>query len=132
MGFARSEEPNSVPAAYQYFENGVMLWRSDTQQIYVIYDGGAWDLFDDTFKEGEAESDPSLRSPSGLFQPVRGFGKVWRSDEALRDQLGWAVGKEAGINALIQDFERGAYVRADAIEAALIQRPAGREWVRPQ
>ena len=130
MGYARSEQPNSVAAAYQYFEHGVMVWRSDTRQVYAIYDDGTWDLFDDTFVEGEAESDPALRAPSGLMQPVRGFGKVWRSDDVVRERLGWAIAKEAAINALIQDFEHGAYVRADAIEAALIQRPAGREWVK--
>jgi photosystem II stability/assembly factor-like uncharacterized protein len=130
LGFARSVDPQSVPAAIQYFENGVMIWRGDNQTIYVIYDGGAWDLFDDTFQEGETESDPALIAPNGLLQPIRGFGKVWRSDEVVRERLGWAVSKETAINALVQDFERGLYIVAEGVAAALIQRPASREWVR--
>lgn len=128
LGFARSAQPNAVPAAYQYFEHGTMVWRGDTQQIYAIYDDGGWDLFDDTFKEGEAESDATLKAPGGLMQPVRGFGKVWRNDAGVQARLGWAVGKESGLNALIQDFERGVYLRADAVEAALWLSPTGREW----
>lgn len=130
MGFARSEQPNSVAAAYQYFQNGAMIWRGDEQKIYVIYDDGTWEVYDDTFKEGEAESDPSLKAPSGLMQPVRGFGKVWRASAGVREHLGWAVGKEAGINALVQEFERGTYVRAESVEAALYEAPTGKEWKR--
>jgi hypothetical protein len=31
-----------------------------------------------------------------MLQPTRGFGKLWREVEAVRDELGWAVTPEFG------------------------------------
>ncbi len=130
MGFARSEQPASVSAAYQYFQNGIMIWRGDTQTVYSIYDDGTWQSWPDTFTEGEAESDSAIVAPSGYFQPERGFGKVWRSQPTVRERLGWANGKEAGASALVQEFERGTFVHIEGIEAALYDTPEGKAWTR--
>jgi hypothetical protein len=43
-----------------------------------------------------------------LIQPVRGFGLVWRSNQPIRDALGWATLSEAQYDGFWQDFERGA------------------------
>ena len=40
--------------------------------------------------------------PAGLYQPVRGFGLVWREETGVRDRLGWALGEEAGYPTAIQ------------------------------
>jgi hypothetical protein len=56
--------------------------------------GGDWFCFNDTFVEGEAEIDPSLIPPEGMYQPRRGFGKLWRNNPEVKDRLGWALTPE--------------------------------------
>jgi hypothetical protein len=72
----------------------------------------------DLFQQGDPESDPTLTPPQGLLQPVRGFGLLWRSEESLRQALGWALSTEAGFEGTAQAFE-GGYAIAG---------PEGRLW----
>ncbi|MCI0711349.1 MAG: hypothetical protein L0154_14440 [Chloroflexi bacterium] len=90
-----------VLAAYQPFVGGYMLWRADTQQIYAVYNGGSYEIFPDTFTEGEdlgIEEEP----PDGLFAPIRGFGKVWADNPGVRETLGWATAPELGYNSTVE------------------------------
>ncbi|MBN1994304.1 MAG: hypothetical protein JW953_16520 [Anaerolineae bacterium] len=82
-------------AAEQRFENGFMIWLQDLDggTILVFYNEGRTDSFADTWQAGQPESDPNITPPGGLYQPMRGFGKVWRENN-LRDSLGWAVEEE--------------------------------------
>ena len=48
-----------------------------------------------------------LAPPAGLLEPIRGFGKVWRENQAVQDALGWATGIEQGNVATAQDFSNG-------------------------
>jgi hypothetical protein len=106
---------NSVSAVYQDFENGFMIYLADRQVIWVFLRSlpsrtvGAWLAFADTFKEGEAEIDPLLTPPATLQQPKRGFGKVWRENEGVRDALGWALDFERPYTALVIDYSIGAF-----------------------
>jgi hypothetical protein len=59
-------------------------------------------MFEDTWTDAEPESDPSIASPEGLVQPVRGFGKLWRSNSEVRDRLGWALDSEVGFDGAYQ------------------------------
>lgn len=117
LGWALETQPSSATVVAQPFEHGVMLWRSDTGQIFALWtqDGRQnWRAFEDTFAEGEPEIDPALTAPGGLQQPARGFGKIWRQNPELREALGWAQVRENKSEALIQTFEHGlmAYVGA--------------------
>jgi len=107
-------------SAEQRFEHGRMIWQeglpaeSTVEQIprgptiYVLYGsdgpGVAGDLrmFEDTWTDAEPESDPSITPPGGLLQPIRGFGKLWRSNAEVHDRLGWATGEEAGFDGAYQ------------------------------
>ena len=40
--------------------------------------------------------------PPGYYQPVRGFGLVWREQPNVRDRLGWALAPEAGFETAVQ------------------------------
>lgn len=99
---------------YQPFERGHMFWR-DTGEIYALSEqsirqGSATDTFwrmADTWQEGQPESDPGFSPPDGLRQPIRGFGNAWRSNEGLRNALGWAVDGERWFDSFWQDFEHG-------------------------
>jgi hypothetical protein len=89
-----------VQIAEQVFENGRIFWVQPTGQLWVMFGeeegGGEWGVFEDTFTDGEPETDPSLVPPEGFFQPERGFGKLWRGNPEVRDRLGWAVTPEFG------------------------------------
>jgi hypothetical protein len=95
-------------AAQQPFEHGFMLWLEPSKRIYVFFDnygGQSYRNYADTFKEGDPESDPNLVPPSGLLQPIRGFGKVWRENPEVRDHLGWATAPETGFDAWRQSYQ---------------------------
>ena len=95
-------------AAYQRFEHGAMVWFGPSGSIYVLNDSPqSWQLHEDEFREGDPKSDPAVQPPEGMFQPVRGFGLVWRTATGpgagpVRQTLGWAVAPEAAYSAALQ------------------------------
>ncbi len=103
-------EVTETAAAEETFEYGRMVWLSEMhfatttaeRQILVLYDDGQWEQYDDTWHEGEIESDPTIVPPAGLLQPIRGFGKVWREKAGVRAKLGWAKAMEVGYTAAWQ------------------------------
>ncbi len=103
------------PGVYQGFEHGIMFWRELDKSIYIIselairqgQETDHWWRVDDTWTDGEPESDPGLQAPGGLRQPVRGFGKVWRGNAFIREALGWATTDEIGMATLWMEFEGG-------------------------
>jgi len=103
-------QPAEVHAmAYQPFEGGAMIWDGvESPTIYVgLSASGDWFSRPDQFQEGDPESDPTLTAPAGLLQPVRGFGRLWREDESVRQALGWALAAEVGFEGTWQVFEGG-------------------------
>ncbi len=91
---------NQIQVAEQVFENGRMFWIQPTNQIWVMIvteEGrGDWSVYTDDFEEGEPETDPDLTAPTGMEQPRRGFGKLWRENPEIMDALGWAITPEFG------------------------------------
>lgn len=97
--------------------------RSGTAEgplIFVLYEDGRfpqWERFEDTWVTGQPERDPAIVPPAGLHQPVRGFGKLWRSNVEVWERLGWALEQERGFDGAYQiawepNYESdGAYVR---------------------
>lgn len=89
-----------VDVAEEAFQQGHMFWLRPNRQIWVMVNNppdsssGDWYCFNDTFQEGEPEIDPSLVPPANLYQPRRGFGKIWRSHPDLKTALGWATTPE--------------------------------------
>jgi hypothetical protein len=113
---APDECPGSAPlftdGAEQHFERGVMLWNRTEDRVYVLSDDRPsrdWQSYTDEWDEGEPESDPNIVPPAGLYQPVRGFGLVWREQPGVRERLGWAVDTEAGYPTAIQGTSRFKY-----------------------
>ncbi len=101
-------------AAEQRFEHGRMIWLEYNDTIYVFYDDGPtcypqhypgpghFERFEDTWTSDEPESDPTILPPQGLYQPIRGFGKVWRENQRVQEQLGWAIAPEQGFEGALQ------------------------------
>jgi hypothetical protein len=93
---------------YQEFERGYMFWVAP-KEIYVLYNDGTtpyWTRFDDIFVEGQGKypyapwKDTGYWdsiAPAGRWQPVRGFGALWRNDNdepqkaGVRDRVGWGT-----------------------------------------
>ena len=103
----RTEYPE---AAEQAFQGGRALWLakagglgvSGEHVILVLYDDYQWQSHDDTWGPEEPESDAEIVPPDGLYQPARGFGKLWRQGESIREKLGWALGSEEGFRSAWQ------------------------------
>jgi hypothetical protein len=99
--FSRFVPPNcplspavASAASLQTFQNGFMLWIGQQDAIYVLYlDSVAprWLVYNDAFQDGMPETDPNISPPGGLFQPRRGFGYLWRTQQNVRDRLGWST-----------------------------------------
>lgn len=128
IGWALQPVADPVQMARQTFTGGLMLWRGDTRQIYVIYNDNRWAVYDDTFVEGEAEFDPAITPPTGYRQPIRGFGKVWREHADVRQEIGWATDKEQGFGGFVHPFERGILITGGDRTLSLIERDSTRTW----
>jgi hypothetical protein len=100
---------NAVYAAWQPFENGVMMWWSDLDQIWVLINptnsspGFAY-IYEDTWN-GETIS--SGTPPAGRFGAIRGFGKVWSYLGGGTGQLGWAYAPELGYDSAARSVSNG-------------------------
>ncbi|MDW8300656.1 MAG: hypothetical protein RML95_15095, partial [Anaerolineae bacterium] len=105
--------------AQQDFQNGYMFWISTRRVIWVLINTpgnpntGEWRIYPDTFVDGEPEFDPNLMPPSeNLFQPRRGFGKLWRTTPGLREALGWATTPEFALNTPYV-YQPGGFIDAN-------------------
>jgi hypothetical protein len=124
----------TVYAVWQPFQHGVMIWFSDTQQIYVMSEGGQVVAYIDQFVDGQP--DPGEKAPDGLLTPVRGFGAIWEALGGANSLLGWAQAKEVGYDAARQAAGRTSYTTYIAgpgsIVYALTQLPGagGNYWAQ--
>ena len=100
--------PAQMNGALQTFQNGLMLWREDKQQIYVLLTDGTYSSYTDTW-DASQPAGGFFRSPSGLYEPQRGFGKVWREQlGGDKAKIGWATTRqESAIKLQIQVFDHG-------------------------
>ncbi len=95
-------QASDVNTAFQPFERGMMFWRGDTQTIYVLYNDGSWQTFEDTWSEGETTGGGN--APAGLIKPERGFGKVW-FQLGGQGPLGWATAAETSYRARWETYQ---------------------------
>lgn len=96
-------EPSSQ--AEQQFEGGFMIWMGLTDEIFIFFNDEEtprWIRVFDSFEDGDPERDNTLVPPEGRFQPVRGFGQIWRTNEQVRERLGWATEPESGYDGMLQ------------------------------
>ncbi len=117
--------PQNCPAAQaatsyavgQYFEDGFMIWIQEPDSFYVFYQGqdaAGFQTFDWVIDPGTAlkrGASPDNRvgepTPAGLFEPVSGFGMVWRGEingirPDVRERLGWATEPEFAFDSAHQ------------------------------
>jgi hypothetical protein len=98
---------DTIWAAYEPFERGHMVWRSDTREIYVLYADGRYESYEDTWNEGDPVDIPG-NPPPGLRAPVRGFGNLYAHEPRVREGLGWATAEEAGYDMEVETIRGGS------------------------
>ena len=110
LGCPTSDQITVNTISEQIFEGGHLFWRKDTDIVYIIYDRvkgggetyhGGWDKSIDPatgryWSWARAnEPDPDgigLVAPSGIQEPIRGFGWLWRTYLGRETgPLGWAL-----------------------------------------
>jgi hypothetical protein len=94
----------------QYFEGGFILTWAGTNRIYVIYEGGQWESFQDTYRKGDV-FERDFPVPDDKYEPTGSFGKIWWGLGGPGSRLGWAVEEERSFVGEYQKMERGFMVR---------------------
>ena len=104
---ATPPEPYISPASVLRLEHGYMIWIGDTHTIYVMYYApgtnvsGSFESYKDTWADGMLETDPAFESSNHLWQPTRGFGKVWRENAKVKNGLGYGLSGDSGYMAVV-------------------------------
>jgi hypothetical protein len=100
-----------VQLGEQAYQGGAMLLRNDTHQVLVLVRSTSrWLGFASTWRPGEVLP-PAAGRPPGTWEPLRGFGKVWREQPAVKSQLGWPVFEERNAAGAVQSFDNGTLIR---------------------
>lgn len=116
-----------TPATYLPFERGALLYQADTRTIHLFdlapgTDGGYHLTFPDTWDPGQPVGGGAGPTP-GLYEPARGFGKLWRENAEVRARLGYATAPaETGYTLTAQTFQTVPVSRAGT---TLYTRPDG-------
>ncbi len=84
----------SVQVIAQDFEGGRVfrypITTTDGNVYYfVAYNNGKWDAFADTW-DGTPVDNSDFTAPADRLVPTGGIGHLWRNNETLRADLGWA------------------------------------------
>lgn len=130
LGCPSGNPPNTlqVQGAYQVFERGIMMWLDGSpSRIYALYSDGTYQQFGDTFDENVDPESGGEVPPTGLREPMRGFGKIWRTFAITKANLGWAISDEIADFTTVQEFTRGrmVYIPARGDVLALVANSDG-------
>jgi hypothetical protein len=109
----------TMPAAWQAFERGYMMYWPETGSIWVLYDSGQTEYFASNIYGWRSENPITARPPTGHFSPILGFGKVWGNFAQVRRGLGWAIAGEQGYTTTFDRVLSGSSV------LLLVQAPSG-------
>jgi hypothetical protein len=109
LGCPQGSANRTIDGALQIYQNGLMVWRGDKPEIYVLLGDGTWSEFPDTWDASQREGGFFKPPSDKLFEPQRGFGKVWREQlGGDKAKIGWATTKqESAIKLQIQVFDHG-------------------------
>jgi hypothetical protein len=106
--------PQRSAAAAQVFEHGFMVWVEASDTFYVFYEPDPGEQPTMEMLIGPAQLKPGASPdnrvgetpPPGLYEPVSGFGLLWRDEleglSGVRQRLGWALAPEFGYDTARQ------------------------------
>lgn len=99
----------STYAAYQVFDNGFMIWRQDTGEVYVfVNNAGAYFFYDGAYVNSLPENPVSAPTPGGHIRPVNAFGRVWGNIFYASGVIGWPIAYEQGFTMQVTDNADGS------------------------
>jgi len=102
------EEQRTVWSAEEKMQGGVFFWRQDTKTIYAMNNDGTWRAYPDTWQAGIDPESWGYHPPAGLYEPIRGFGKLWRTQlGGPAGRFGWGTEPERGFDGTVQAFQKG-------------------------
>ncbi len=115
----------AISSAAVTFDNGRMIWASQlgelsTRVIYALYNNGAYQRYNDTWTEGIDPQSTGEVPPAGRYTPIRGIGKVWHENAAVKNGLGWALDTEVGTAAQMQRFDHGEMLYVASLNQTFI------------
>ncbi len=91
----------SVFAAWQPFQGGIMMWFFDRDEIWVMLnEDNRLIILEDTYEEGAEELDDE--APENFFTPTRGFGQAWNRLGRAEGLLGWGLQDSIGFDSARQ------------------------------
>ena len=99
--------PRISPAAVQLMERGWIIWHGDTRKLYVLTMSatnkleGSVAIYPENWEQGMPETTAAFVAPAGLHQPIRGIGKMWRENPAVRTSVGWALKDAEGLMMVV-------------------------------
>jgi hypothetical protein len=124
-------------AAAQSFERGFMIWVESWDTFYVFFSGNNQTFERQSapynFKPGASAANRiGEKAPPGLFEPISGFGQIWRGEmigiEAARSRLGWATAPEFSFDTTYQCAVSGS----SRLWSCYLRGPTGKIlWLRP-
>ena len=94
--------PQQMGASYRAFEGGHMIWRSDSNEVYVHFSDGTASIFLEQDYANAPDAELESAPPLNRQAPDSGFGKVWANAPGVREKLGWALDDEQGYTATAQ------------------------------
>jgi hypothetical protein len=129
-----------IPATFQPFENGLMIWNGETGDVYVYVgsQNGSLSVYN-ARSYGELPINASL-PPAGYYSPIMGFGRVWANLGSYRTLLGWGLASEQSYQMLLALDGRGIVTSITLPDQRRITRnndgsytlPAGLLFQRPR
>ncbi len=93
--------------AQQWFHSGFAVANDTNGTIYVMYNNGTWQQFQNTWVPGDPVYNPGLYPPPGWCQPEYGIGKIWRNQDNVSQKLGWAKAPAQATAGSTQQYQGG-------------------------
>lgn len=119
----------SVYAAFQQYENGFMIWRSDTGEVNVFTGsgGGFFYAYPQSFLDSVSDN-PFGSAPANRVRPINGFGRVWGNVEWVRGSLGWATAPEQAYTTQVATAQ-GSLASFSLPNGRIVSITSGSTWV---
>lgn len=106
-------DPTLPDFEIQVFQFGKALARLDRPTVYLDFDSGEWEQREHSW-QGDTRLPIDLELPEGpadgLFEPVRGIGKIWADSPYVREALGLATGQPKQSKGVLQSFDGGLLI----------------------
>lgn len=124
-GVAAQSAPVQVPVNAQTFENGLMIYRADTGEIWVfVNDGRALNFTSEMY--ANLPDNPIFGSPPSRLRPIMGFGKLWGHNPTVRAALGWPTQEETSFQMGVA--LRGGYRYFTKFDGSIMEIHPDQTW----